>query len=68
MKLDVLVPQEFPQDSQVRVVRWFRRHGESIKKNEDLVELEFSKAATLQALKIKIQNLKNPDKLKKIVE
>ena len=50
MKIDVLVPQEFPQDSEVRVVRWFRRHGEPIKKNEDIVELEFSKAAiTLSA-------------------
>jgi pyruvate/2-oxoglutarate dehydrogenase complex dihydrolipoamide acyltransferase (E2) component len=50
VKIDILVPQEFPQDSQVRVVRWLRRHGEPIKKNEDLVELEFSKAAiTLSA-------------------
>ena len=45
MKVQVLVPQEFPQDSQVRVVRWCKKHGEPIKKDEDLVEIEFSKAA-----------------------
>ena len=45
MKVQIVVPQEFPQDGQVRVVRWYKKHGEKIKKDEDLVEIEFSKAA-----------------------
>ena len=45
MKIEILVPQEFPQESQARIIRWHKKHGEKVKKNEDLVEIEFSKAA-----------------------